>query len=42
MGIPPAVSRRKDGSASKCTTVDNGFIECEIAEFAGSTSRLAV
>lgn len=32
---------RKDGSAGKCTTVDNGFIECEIAEFAGSTSRLA-
>ena len=20
----------KDGSAGKCTTVDNGFIECEI------------
>jgi len=40
--LPPAVSRWKDGSAGKCTTVDNGFIECEIAEFAGSTSRLAV
>ena len=26
--------------AGKCT-VDNGFVECEIAEFAGSTSKLA-
>jgi hypothetical protein len=40
-GILPTVSRRKKGSAGKCTAGDNGFIECEIAEFAGSTLGLA-